>query len=217
MGEAGDEPAPAGMERGAFDACLFVELAEGLAEDVGGERLAFLSEQKELADYAERMILSSRSTREQNNWLSSIQSFRVNQEKMGALTLETFGDVTSLEGQYDGTLREFIPVVQSTVNGRPARQRLRNACHPIGPEWIESGAILLGDMEKIQNRMAALMNVPMEWEGNRAIMKLAPQFSMRMINTDRNLVLNLEIYDLDGTLIYQDQAGPYDGISVRRE
>ena len=40
---------------------------------------------------------------------------------------------------------------------------------------------------------------------------------MRMINTDRNLVLNLEIYDLDGTLIYQDQAGPYDGISVRRD
>ena len=87
------------------------------------------------------------------------------------------------------------------------------------PYWgcMERGLDIRVDGINSYLSMAALMNVPMEWEGNRAIMKLSPQFSMRMINTDRNLVLNLEIYDLDGTLIYQDQAGPYDGICVRRE
>lgn len=108
-----------------------------------------------LADYAERMLPSSRSTREQNNWASSIPVFRAQQEQMGSLTRETFGTLTSLKDQYDGTLKEFIPAVQSTVNGRPARQRLRNACHPIGPEWIESGAVRPENLNAIQNLIPA--------------------------------------------------------------
>lgn len=48
MGQAGDEPTPAGMGRGSFNARLFVELAEGLTQDVGAEGLAFLGEEQGL-------------------------------------------------------------------------------------------------------------------------------------------------------------------------